>query len=125
MTVEGLNEVLDALAQSAGSVESQAKILQRVYNETTPEEQRWIVRIILKGFHFVKHSSLSQLNVISADMNISVKETTIFSVFHPDAQDLYNTCSDLKKVAWTLWNPSHRLEAKVIYVLDLYLRCYI
>jgi hypothetical protein len=49
LTVEGLNEVLDSLAQSAGSIESQAKILQRVYNETTPEEQRWIVRIILKG----------------------------------------------------------------------------
>jgi DNA ligase-4 len=28
----------------------QSKILQRVYNRTTPEEQRWIVRIILKGW---------------------------------------------------------------------------
>lgn len=27
----------------------QSKILQRIYNRTTPEEQRWIVRIILKG----------------------------------------------------------------------------
>jgi DNA ligase 4 len=27
----------------------QAKILQRLYNRATPEEQRWIVRIILKG----------------------------------------------------------------------------
>jgi DNA ligase-4 len=46
-------------------------------------------------------------------MVISVKETTVFSVFHPDAQDLYNTCSDLKKVAWELWDPSHRLRAEV------------
>ena len=46
-------------------------------------------------------------------MNISVKETTVFSVFHPDAQDLYNTCSDLKKVAWELWDPSFRLNAEV------------
>jgi DNA ligase-4 len=46
-------------------------------------------------------------------MNISVKETTVFSVFHPDAQDLYNTCSDLKKVAWELWDPSSRLNAEV------------
>lgn len=44
-----------------------------------------------------------------ADMNISVKETTVFSVFHPDAQDLYNTCSDLKKVIWQLWDPALRL----------------
>ena len=29
--------------------EAQIKILTRMYNRTTPEEQRWIVRIILKG----------------------------------------------------------------------------
>jgi DNA ligase-4 len=46
-------------------------------------------------------------------MNISVKETTVFSVFHPDAQDLYNTCSDLKKVAWELWDPEFRLNPEV------------
>lgn len=46
-------------------------------------------------------------------MVISVKETTVFSVFHPDAQDLYNTCSDLKKVAYELWDPSFRLNAEV------------
>jgi hypothetical protein len=55
-----------------------------------------------------------------ADMVISVKETTVFSVFHPDAQDLYNTCSDLKKVAWELWDPSHRLNDGVFpYLLDV------
>lgn len=27
----------------------QSKIMQRIYNRATPEEQRWIVRIILKG----------------------------------------------------------------------------
>ena len=48
-------------------------------------------------------------------MVISVKETTVFSVFHPDAQDLYNTCSDLKKVAYELWDPSFRLNASVRY----------
>ena len=43
-------------------------------------------------------------------MGISVKETTVFSVFHPDAHDLYNTCSDLKKVCWELWDPKRRLN---------------
>ena len=46
-------------------------------------------------------------------MNISVKETTVFAVFHPDAQALYNTCSDLKKVAWQLADPSIRLHEDV------------
>lgn len=47
------------------------------------------------------------------DMVISVKETTVFSVFHPDAHDLFNTCSDLKKVAWGLWDPKRRLNEDV------------
>lgn len=46
------------------------------------------------------------------DMQISVKENTILSVFHPDALDLFNTCSDLKKVAWDLWDTSYRLNDK-------------
>jgi hypothetical protein len=49
----------------------------------------------------------------STDMAISVKETTVFSVFHPDAHDLFNTCSDLKKVAWELADPERRLDANV------------
>jgi DNA ligase 4 len=43
-------------------------------------------------------------------MLISVKETTVFSVFHPDAQALFNTCSDIKRVAYELWNPAHTLN---------------
>lgn len=52
------------------------------------------------------------LLIYLVDMVISVKETTVFSVFHPDAQDLFNTCSDLKKVAWELWDPAHKLKAE-------------
>ncbi|KAJ3559037.1 hypothetical protein NM688_g581 [Phlebia brevispora] len=92
LSVDDINDVLDQLAENMGKSDRQAKIMQRVYNRTTPEEQRWIVRIILK------------------DMQISVKETTVFSVFHPDAHDLFNTCSDLKKVAWELWDPMRRLK---------------
>ncbi|KAJ4473870.1 DNA ligase 4 [Lentinula aciculospora] len=93
LNIQELNDLLDELSNSIGKQDAQMKILQRVYNRATAEEQRWIIRIILK------------------DMVISVKETTVFSVFHPDAQDLYNACSDLKKVAWTLYDPNHRLNA--------------
>ena len=37
----------------------------------------------------------------------------MFLVFHPDAHDLFNTCSDLKKVAWELWDPERRLNDQV------------
>ncbi|KAF9219810.1 ATP-dependent DNA ligase [Gyrodon lividus] len=94
LSVQDMNESLDELSQNMGKHEIQSKILQRIYNRATAEEQRWIVRIVLK------------------DMVISVKETTVFSVFHPDAEDLFNTCSDLKKVAWELSHPSRRLKAE-------------
>ncbi|KAH9852184.1 DNA ligase 4 [Lenzites betulinus] len=92
MTVTDINNMLDELAQNMGKSDLQSRIMQRAYDRCTPEEQRWLVRIILK------------------DMIISVKENTVFSVFHPDAHDLFNTCSDLKKVTWELWDPERRLK---------------
>lgn len=56
-------------------------------------------------------SALDGHNAI--DMIISVKENTVFGVFHPDAYDLFNTCSDLKKVAWELYDPHRRLNDEV------------
>lgn len=94
LTVEKVNDMLDQLADTSNRSEKQSRIVQKVYNESTADEQKWFARIILK------------------DMQISVKETTVFAVFHPEAQALYNTCSDLKKVAWQLADPSHRLGEK-------------
>lgn len=53
---------------------------------------------------------ISRMLTNGSDMQISVKENTVFSVFHPDALDLFNTCSDLKKVAHELYDPSRRLN---------------
>lgn len=66
LTVNDINEVLDDLCKNMGKQlvailfiqtavhfllnrEVQARLMQHVYNKTTPEEQRWIARIILKG----------------------------------------------------------------------------
>ena len=89
----------------------QAKVLQRMYNRSTAEEQKWIVRIVLKGIAFPLTSFTN--DTVASDMVISVKETTVLSVFHPDAEDLFNTCSDLKKVAWELSDPTCRLNPEV------------
>lgn len=42
-----------------------------------------------------------------------MKENTVFSVFHPDAMDLYNSCSDLQKICYDLADPDFRLNAEV------------
>ena len=52
-------------------------------------------------------------------MVISIKETTVLSVFHPDAEGLFNTHSDLKKVAWELSDPTCRLNAEVQLISGL------
>lgn len=59
------------------------------------------------------------------DLNIGMKENTVFSVFHSDAMDLYNSCSDLQKICYDLADPEHRLEENVrLYIAlgMLYLR---
>ncbi len=80
------------------------------------EEQQWVTRIILEGTH--RRQLFAWLTNGVTDMIISLKETTILSVLHPDAQDLFNICSDLKKVAYELWDPSYRLNAEVCFTFQ-------
>jgi hypothetical protein len=44
------------------------------------------------------------------DLKISVREKTVLAVFHPDAQELFNVSSDLKRVCWTLVDKEKKLE---------------
>ncbi|QRV95869.1 ATP-dependent DNA ligase [Ceratobasidium sp. AG-Ba] len=92
LTVDRLNELLDDLTKSARNLEMQMRVIRKICDACTATEQGWIVRIILK------------------DLAIQVRETTVLSAFHPDARDLFNTCSDLKRVAWELWNPTRSLR---------------
>ncbi|KAJ1304100.1 hypothetical protein OPQ81_008505 [Rhizoctonia solani] len=92
LTIDRLNELLDDLTKAARNLEMQMRVIRKICDACTAVEQRWIVRIILK------------------DLAIQVRETSVLGVFHPDARDLFNTCSDLKRVAWELWNPSRSLK---------------
>jgi len=49
LTIDDLNRYLDEITENIGKQDKQSKVLQRIYNRATPDEQRWIVRIILKG----------------------------------------------------------------------------
>ncbi|CAE6437401.1 unnamed protein product [Rhizoctonia solani] len=92
LTIDRLNELLDDLTKGARNLEIQMRVIRKICDACTAIEQRWIVRIILK------------------DLAIQVRETSVLGVFHPDARDLFNTCSDLKRVAWELWNPLRSLQ---------------
>jgi hypothetical protein len=49
------------------------------------------------------------------DLRISIREKGVFACFHPDAGDLFNVCSDLKRVCWTLFDIKKRLEKNVCF----------
>ncbi|KAG8934827.1 DNA ligase (ATP) [Tulasnella sp. 418] len=90
LSVDEVNEYLDKLSKSGKEVEA-SKVFTHFYDTCTPEEQRWIIRIILK------------------DLGISIRENSVLPVFHPEAMDMFNTCSDLKRVCWLL--PTHDKHA--------------
>ncbi|KAG8950113.1 DNA ligase (ATP) [Tulasnella sp. 424] len=91
MSVDDVNDLLDEISRAPKEADK-AKLFTRITEKCTPEEQRWITRIILK------------------DLGIAVKETTVLAVFHPDAMDMFNTSSDLKRVCWLLPNQNKRAD---------------
>eukprot|EP00731_Ephydatia_muelleri_P038361 Em0732g2a len=60
------------------------KALQLLLRNTSALEQKWLIRIILKG------------------LKTGLSENSVFSVFHPDAVDLFSVCSNLEKVGWII-----------------------
>ncbi|KAG8787200.1 DNA ligase (ATP) [Serendipita sp. 397] len=91
LRIDRLNELLDDLSKHGSKLEHQKRVFSQLFLKCTAEEIRWIIKIILK------------------DLNAGVKESTVFGVFHPDATAVFNSCSDLKRVAYQLWDPSHQL----------------
>ena len=40
-------------------------------------------------------------------------ERGVFQALHPDAVELFNTCSDILRVCWRLFDPNFRLPNEV------------
>lgn len=49
----------------------------------------------------------------TTDLKAGVREKTVLGAFHPQAIELFNVSSDLKRVCWTLADPHARLNEKV------------
>lgn len=46
-------------------------------------------------------------------MRFGATEKTFFALWHPDAQDLFNVTSSLKRVCWELYSRQYRLPNEV------------
>ncbi len=88
ISIARLNELLDELNQSPDKKEA----LSRLIFCTCAEEQKWMVRIVLKN------------------IRIGLGDAMIFKCLHPDAQDYYNLTSNLRRICEELKNPAVRLN---------------
>eukprot|EP00731_Ephydatia_muelleri_P033438 Em0029g44a len=98
LTVAQVNQYLDDLANGNTSKDraGMKKALQLLLRNTSALEQKWLIRIILKG------------------LKTGLSENSVFSVFHPDAVDLFSVCSNLEKVCTDLHDPSVHLNESII-----------
>ncbi|GAA5965465.1 hypothetical protein JCM3765_003291 [Sporobolomyces pararoseus] len=101
LSVDGVNDILDEISKTTATIgpdgkkkmpsQQHAKLIKECISVMTPKEMKWLIRIILR------------------DLKAGVREKTVFKQFHEDAVDVFNTCSDIKRVCWQLWNPNSRV----------------
>ncbi|KIW21010.1 hypothetical protein PV08_01589 [Exophiala spinifera] len=91
MDIDEVNELLDKLS-AAPREEYQLPILTEFYKRMNAEELTWLIRIILKS------------------MKVGATEKTFLHIWHPDAENLFNISSNLRRVCWELWDPDKRLD---------------
>ncbi|KAI9831339.1 MAG: DNA ligase (ATP) [Sarea resinae] len=91
MTIADVNHLLDKLS-TAQKEEDQLPIMEEFYRRMNAEEMMWLIRMILR------------------QMKVGASERTIFDIWHPDAESLFNVSSSLRRVCWELYDPSVRLD---------------
>ncbi|GAA5922726.1 DNA ligase (ATP) DNL4 [Sporobolomyces koalae] len=97
LSIDGVNNILDQISRTVPTVgadgkkrmpsQQHARLIKECIGALTPKEMKWFIRIILR------------------DLKAGFREKTILNQFHEDAVDVFNTCSDIKRVCWQLWNP--------------------
>ncbi|KAJ3032631.1 DNA ligase (ATP), partial [Rhizophlyctis rosea] len=95
VSIADINDKLDIL-NTTNDKDERKEVVQYFFKECTPKEQMWIARIILK------------------ELKLGISEATILALYHPDALDLFNVCSDLAQVTAQLKDPTKRLAQQEI-----------
>jgi len=93
LSIGDVNEMLDKLS-AAQKEENQLPVFQEFYQKMNPEEMLWLIRVILR------------------QMKIGATEKTILEMWHPDAENLFNVSSSLRRVCWELYDSKVRLDGE-------------
>ncbi|KAK9694089.1 ATP dependent DNA ligase domain [Popillia japonica] len=85
-----INEYLDAIAskQVANNASHRDNMFLKLFQETSPEEQKWLIRVILKK------------------MGLRIGDTKILNMYHPHASMCLNDTNSLLTVCNTLTDPN-------------------
>ncbi len=98
LTVGQLNCELDALA-NAENKKDKAKVLRKLILALSPEEMKWVLKIVLRH-----------------RMRFGLGEHCILASIHPKAQELYNFTMNLRKVCEQLSDPDCLLQMQEVSV---------
>lgn len=99
LTIGQVNDYLDRLAR-APDMASKKVVLGDLLRITTPEMQKWLIRIILK------------------DHKLGASEKFFLHFLHPDAEQLQNQCSRLKRVCEELTDRSKRVVDSMLRLME-------
>ena len=86
LTIADVNQCLDGVAHGNASKAKPEirKNMFKLIKNMTALEQKWLVRMLIK------------------EMKMGLSQQSVFSVFHQDAEDLFNVKMDLETVSYTL-----------------------
>lgn len=84
MTIQEVNTCLDKIAASNAAKEKAGvkKNLEHMLRNMSAREQKWLIRMVLK------------------EMKMGLSQQSVFSVYHQDAEDLFNVKMSMDKVCY-------------------------
>ncbi|KAF0728901.1 hypothetical protein Ae201684_013470 [Aphanomyces euteiches] len=92
-SLQDVNNILDTLASQ--EKDAQKKVFLQLITHCTAEEQKWLMRIIVK------------------DMKIGLRHERVLQFMHPDAMEMFNHTNDLQKVCSELTNSMVRYVPQI------------
>uniref|UniRef100_A0A0C9Q6E2 DNA ligase 4 n=1 Tax=Fopius arisanus TaxID=64838 RepID=A0A0C9Q6E2_9HYME len=95
LLVKDINHFLDTISNQFSSNQKQDGEFIKMISECSPQEIKWLTRIVLK------------------ELKLSMGSKKILQVFHPDAEQLFAQNSNIKIVCETLANPKVRINTKI------------
>ena len=84
-TVGEANQELAELAEAP--IKDKETVLRRILERYSASEQKWLMRIVFR------------------DLKVGLRHESLLAYFHPDANERYNTCCNLRQVGgWMFMN---------------------